>query len=77
MPRAKTAKNGNSKSKHVESAAPVLNEVNVSLSSGDIQTEIRRRAFELYLERGAVPGHEHEDWLSAEREILSRSHQSV
>ena len=31
--------------------------------------EIRRRAYEIYLERGAQPGRELEDWLQAEREF--------
>jgi hypothetical protein len=30
--------------------------------------DIRRRAYEIYLERGAEPGREMEDWLQAERE---------
>ncbi len=30
--------------------------------------EIRRRAYEIYLERGAEPGREMDDWLQAERE---------
>jgi hypothetical protein len=33
--------------------------------------EIRRRAYEIYLERGGLPGHELEDWLQAEREFES------
>ena len=33
--------------------------------------EIRRRAYEIYLERGAQPGHELEDWLQAERELTA------
>jgi hypothetical protein len=33
--------------------------------------EIRRRAYELYLERGEEPGHDQEDWLQAERELAS------
>ena len=33
--------------------------------------EIRRRAYEIYLERGGLPGQELEDWLQAEREIES------
>ena len=33
------------------------------------EQEIRRRAYEIYLERGAQPGHELEDWLQAEREL--------
>jgi hypothetical protein len=31
--------------------------------------EIRRRAYEIYLERGDRPGDELEDWLRAEREL--------
>jgi hypothetical protein len=36
--------------------------------------EIRRRAYEIYLERGRLPGQELEDWLQAEREIESAAH---
>lgn len=31
--------------------------------------QIARRAYELYLNRGQIPGHELEDWLQAEREL--------
>lgn len=34
-----------------------------------IETEIARRAYELYEERGSAPGHELDDWLTAEREV--------
>jgi hypothetical protein len=30
---------------------------------------IAKRSYELYLERGAQPGHEVEDWLAAEAEL--------
>ena len=33
------------------------------------QEEIRRRAYELYLERGEQPGCDLDDWLQAEREL--------
>jgi hypothetical protein len=33
------------------------------------QEEIRRRAYELYLERGEQPGCDVDDWLQAEREL--------
>jgi len=33
------------------------------------EEEIRRRAYEIYLERGEQPGRELEDWLQAEREL--------
>lgn len=32
-------------------------------------SEIRRRAYEIYLERGGLPGCELEDWLQAECEL--------
>ena len=31
--------------------------------------DIRRRAYEIYLERGSEPGRELDDWLQAEREL--------
>ena len=33
--------------------------------------EIKRRAYEIYLERGEEPGRDLEDWLQAERELAS------
>lgn len=41
--------------------------------TADVEGQIRARAYELYVQRGYQPGHEHEDWLIAEREILDRS----
>jgi hypothetical protein len=38
----------------------------------NLQEEIRRRAYELYLQRGGVPGNENQDWLVAEQEVRSR-----
>jgi hypothetical protein len=35
------------------------------------EQEIRDRAYELYLRRGAQPGYELEDWLQAERELTT------
>ncbi len=35
------------------------------------EEEIKRRAYELYLERGEEPGRDLEDWLEAERELAS------
>jgi len=39
---------------------------------GDLESQIRERAYQLYQERGATPGHENEDWLRAESEIRGR-----
>lgn len=35
-----------------------------------LQEQIEARAHEIYLARGAEPGHELDDWLQAEREIM-------
>jgi hypothetical protein len=39
--------------------------------------EIARRAYEIYLERGQIPGHAEEDWLQAERELSGRFGEKV
>lgn len=38
----------------------------------NLDEEIRRRAYEIYEQRGRTPGDEREDWLAAEAEILAR-----
>jgi hypothetical protein len=44
---------------------------NVNLQAAvDLQEQIRRRAYELYEQRGREDGHECEDWLQAEAELL-------
>lgn len=47
-----------------------------SVAPANLEDQIRRRAYELYLQRGATSGHESgnesQDWLMAEREIRSR-----
>lgn len=37
----------------------------------DLTGVIAQRAYELYQHRGGYPGSEFEDWLEAEREVLS------
>ena len=37
-----------------------------------LEEEIRRRAYELYEQRGCTPGSESEDWFRAEQEIVAR-----
>jgi hypothetical protein len=41
----------------------------------NVEEEIRRRAYELYLQRGAGSGDPAADWLIAEREVQQRYHQ--
>jgi hypothetical protein len=40
-----------------------------SLGKPACEEEIRRRAYEIYLECGEQPGRELDDWLQAEREL--------
>jgi DUF2934 family protein len=51
---------------------PVAAEARGKVFSINLEDEIRRRAYEIYQERGCTPGDEHEDWLTAEREIRAR-----
>jgi hypothetical protein len=41
----------------------------VLVGSSTRDEEIRRRAYEICLERGGMPGRELDDWLQAEREF--------
>ena len=41
----------------------------------NLEDEIRRRAYELYLQREPGTGSEAEDWLIAEHEVMQRYHQ--
>ena len=42
------------------------------IEADNTKAKIRQRAYELYLQRGRSPGHELEDWLQAERELMER-----
>jgi hypothetical protein len=49
----------------------------VPVGNLNLEDAIRQRAYELYLERGATPGGESEDWIVAEREVRSRQMQQA
>ncbi len=51
-------------------AAPTGYTREVEREEVPIEEQIRRRAHEIYVERGESPGSDVEDWLQAEREIL-------
>jgi hypothetical protein len=36
------------------------------------ETDIARRAYQLFVQRGGEHGHDWEDWLRAERELMSQ-----
>lgn len=41
------------------------------------EDQIRARAYELYEERGKEDGHDLDDWLRAEAELMSGKHRSA
>lgn len=41
-------------------------------SSGPSPEEIRKRAFEIHIERGGIHGCDLDDWLQAERELQAK-----
>jgi len=49
-----------------------LNSSATAVVSVNLDDEIRRQAYLLSEQRGFEPGHETEDWLNAEREVLGR-----
>jgi hypothetical protein len=46
--------------------------VKVTTNAVDIQEEIRLRAYEIFAQRGFEHGHDLDDWLKAEEEVLGR-----
>lgn len=63
---SKPQRNGSTEAEATSTQAEA-GEVSVGNSARD--EEIKRRAYELYLERGKQPGRELDDWLQAEREL--------
>ena len=49
----------------------------VTKSTPDLQEQIRRRAHELYEQRGRDEGHELDDWLQAESEVTQQKAKTV
>ncbi len=77
MARAKTPRNGNPSSKPSSSTSEATSFVRKNGGSDaptaiDLDSQIRQRAYEIYEERGRIPGHEEEDWIQAEREVHAR-----
>jgi DUF2934 family protein len=60
---------GNAEPHAISAQAALTREASVGNAERD--EEIRRHAYEIYLERGEQPGSELDDWLQAERELES------
>jgi DUF2934 family protein len=49
----------------------------LAIEEFSIEERVRRRAYELYVERGNESGSELDDWLQAEEEIQGAEEQAV
>ena len=49
----------------------------LAIAAGVSESDIARRAFELYCDRGREDGHDVDDWLNAERELRDVSRSSA
>ena len=63
-----TSKSGNSVAR--ETMASLKNQADKMSVSAPTAEEIAQRAFEIFLARGGEPGHDLDDWLQAEAELL-------
>jgi len=52
-------------------------ETRATESPVDIQEQVRRRAFDLYKQRGREDGHDLDDWLQAESELVQNRTKAV
>ena len=59
-----------------ESASPKAKKTVVSNGHHPTHEQIALRAYQIFLERGATPGNELEDWVRAERELTEESKSS-
>ena len=80
-PPAKTRETSTKETLPSSTAIDIGRERNEPLDSGFASTrpnedDIRRRAYHRYLERGGAPGSDFDDWLEAERELMSRKSES-
>jgi len=66
---------GNPETRKVRKPEIVKSETRANLVPINVDEEIRRLAYLLSERRGFEPGHEAEDWLSAEREVRQRYRQ--
>jgi hypothetical protein len=74
-PKPKAEKVENKVLQMPETAAAANGKGNSNHSAVDVESEIRRRAYELYESRGYADGQAEQDWIRAEREVLARQSQ--
>lgn len=52
--------------------SPKIPSIELNEQASKLQEEIRVRAYELYEHRGRQDGHELDDWLQSESEVLTK-----
>ena len=57
------------KSSQVVPSVPIKTDLQKTEDGGELQDQIRARAYQLYEERGRDDGHDLDDWLQAEAEL--------
>ena len=64
--------------KHTPTMPSLLRATNpTTVSTSNLQEQIRRRAYELYEQRGRNDGHELNDWLQAESELTQPKSKTI
>ncbi len=58
------------KSSQLVPSEPIKADLQETDGGGGLQDQIRARAFQLYEQRGRDDGHDLDDWLQAEAELL-------
>jgi Protein of unknown function (DUF2934) len=74
-PRAPKVKVEKPETKVLQMPETTVSNGNGHHNSPELESEIRRRAYELYERGGYVDGRAEQDWFEAEREVLSRNQQ--
>jgi hypothetical protein len=60
-----------SKSKQADSSQSAPANASAMPNACCVHTEIRERAYQMFEERGSGHGHEMQDWLRAERQVMA------
>ena len=64
--------------KHTSTMPSLLKAPNPTTeSTSDLQEQIRRRAYQLYEQRGRNDGHDLNDWLQAELEMTQQTSNTI
>jgi len=73
MPRKQTAKKTTTAKKTETRAKTGEKSTKITLNNpGDFVSEVRERAYEMYMERGQNHGNDLNDWLKAEKEVKNK-----